>query len=60
MSDNVQFSIRIPRELQRILRFIAADRNCSLNKTILLILQEAVEEGHILPPNELLTTKALH
>lgn len=40
--DNVQFSIRLPRELHKALRFIAVGMDCSLNQAINEILNQAV------------------
>ena len=55
-----QFSIRLPNELYRSLRFIAADRDLSLNQLIATILQEALGDYRISPPNELLNPPMPH
>ncbi|MBQ3646550.1 MAG: toxin-antitoxin system HicB family antitoxin [Synergistaceae bacterium] len=48
------FSIRIPAEFYRKLRFISADQDKSLNQLITEILQEATAKAHISVPTDLL------
>ena len=47
MSDNVQFSIRLPRELYRALRSCSNEKNLSLNQLIVSLLAEAAVENLI-------------
>lgn len=49
-----QFSIRLPEELYRKLRFIAADRDQPLNQVITEALQAAAEQARISVPSDLL------
>ncbi len=58
--QTAQFSIRLPIELYRKLRFIAADRDKSLNQLITETLQAAMEGAHISVPTELLLPQAPH
>ena len=58
--QTAQFSIRLPMELYRKLRFIAADRDKSLNQVITESLQAATEAAHISVPIELLTLQEPH
>lgn len=52
--QTAQFSIRLSMELYRKLRFIAADRDKSLNQVISDILQAATEQARVSVPNDLL------
>ena len=49
-----QFSIRLPEDLYRKLRFIAADSDQSLNQVITEALQAAAERTRISVPSDLL------
>ena len=51
----IQFSVRLPRELHRAVRFIAADRNVSINQIVIEALQEATAKARISLPSELST-----
>ena len=53
--DTIQLTARIPSELHKRLRFIAADENRSLNDTFILLLQEETEGRRIAVPNGLLS-----
>ena len=55
-----QFSIRLPIELYRELRFIAADRDKSLNQVIIEALQAATEQARISVPTGLLRPQEPH
>ena len=55
-----QFSIRLPIELYRELRFIADDRDKSLNQIIIEALQEATAKSRISVPTGLLKSQELH
>ena len=55
--QTAQFSIRLPMELYRKLRFIAADRDKSMNQMIIEALLVATEGAHISVPTELLPTR---
>lgn len=55
-----QFSIRLPVELYRKLRFIAADKDKSLNQLITEALLAATEEARISVPIELLGNQERH
>ena len=55
-----QFSIRLPIELYRELRFIAADQDKSLNQIITEVLQEAAAKARISVPTGLLKRQELH
>lgn len=55
-----QFSIRLPIELYRELRFIAADRDKSLNQVIIEALREATAEARISVPTGLLHEQVPH
>lgn len=54
-NDYIQLTARIPSELHGRLRYIAADRNESLNATLIQLLQEATEGYRIAVPNGLLS-----
>lgn len=56
----VQSSIRLPIELYRELRFIAADRDKSLNQVIIEALQGATAEARISVPTGLLRPQEHH
>ena len=61
MKNTVQFSIRVSRELQEALHFIAVGMECSLNQAINQILTQAVlycaeyplEDWQFLPNNKI-------
>lgn len=53
--DTVQLTARIPSELHKRLRFIAADEHKSLNDTFIQLLQEATEGRQIAVPSGLLS-----
>ncbi len=53
--DYIQFTARLPQELHARLRYIAADKNESLNETLIQLLQEATEGYRIAVPNGLLS-----
>lgn len=53
--DYIQFTARIPSDLHGRLRYIAADKNESMNETIIQLLQEATEGYHIAVPSGLLS-----
>ena len=55
-----QFSIRLPVELYRELRFIAADKDKSLNQVITEALQEVAAKAHISVPTGLLNRQEPH
>ena len=55
-----QFSIRLPIELYRELRFVAADRDLSLNQVITEALQEAMAKARISVPTGLLRPQEHH
>ncbi|MBR2208984.1 MAG: toxin-antitoxin system HicB family antitoxin [Synergistaceae bacterium] len=55
-----QFSIRLPIELYRELRFIAADQDKSLNQIIIEALQEVTAKARISVPTGLLKHQELH
>lgn len=55
-----QFSIRLPIELYRELRFIAADQDKSLNQIIIEALQEVTAKVRISVPSGLLHERAPH
>ena len=55
-----QFSIRLPLDLYRELRFIAADRDQSLNQVIVEALRAVVAESHISVPTGLIRAQSLH
>lgn len=50
----VGFTIRIPEDLLRTLRFIAADREVSMNALMLSCFRQLVAESHISLPSDLL------
>ena len=50
----MQFTARLPFETHRKLRFLAADRNISLNEALNQFLLEAMEGLRVSVPNELL------
>ncbi len=55
-----QFSIRLPIELYRELRFIAADQDKSLNQIIIEALREVTANSRISVPTGLLRSQELH
>ena len=55
-----QFSIRLPIELYRKLRFIAADQDKSLNQIIIEALREVTAEARISVPSGLLHERVPH
>ena len=55
-----QFSIRLPIELYRELRFIAADQDKSLNQIIIEALREVTAKARISVPTGLLKPQEIH
>jgi hypothetical protein len=54
-----QLTVRIPDGLYMKIRFLAADKDMSVNDTITLYLQEATAGARISPPTELLSPPSL-
>ena len=50
----VQFTARLPEATHRKLRFLAADKNISLNEALNLYLSEAMEQARVSVPIDLL------
>lgn len=53
--ETVQMTLRLPADLHRTARFIAADRGVSMNEVLIQLLREAVEGLQISPPTGLLS-----
>ncbi len=51
----VQFTARVPEDVHRRLRFLAADAGESVNETFNKLLLEAMANHHISVPNGLLS-----
>lgn len=51
---DTQFTLRLDSELYRRLRFIAADRDVSLNELINRLLLEASANCRVSPPSDLI------
>ena len=49
----VQFTLRLPYELHRLLRFLAADQDISLNEAITRYLRAATEGSRVSLPKSL-------
>ena len=60
MKQMAQFSIRIPSEDYRKLKFIAADQDKAINKLVTEILQEHLATARISVPTELLEPQEPH
>lgn len=54
-----QLTVRIPEDLYKRIRYLAADKDASINDTITLYLQAATAEARISPPIELLSPPSL-
>ena len=53
MKETVQFSIRIPLDTYRRLKFIAADQDVTLNQVVTRYLQAATAKARVSVPNGL-------
>lgn len=53
MKETVQFSIRVPLDTYRRLKFIAADRDETLNRVVTRYLQEATAKARVSVPTDL-------
>ena len=53
-NKTVQFTARLPEITHRKLRFLAADKNISLNEALNLYLSEAMEQARVSVPTDLL------
>jgi plasmid stability protein len=51
----VPLTVRLPEELHRKLRFVAADRESSLNGLLISLLEEALEGARVSVPSDLLS-----
>lgn len=49
--DEIAYTLRIPADLHKRLKFIAVDRDMSLNKLIVYVLRQEAQEAHVRIPN---------